>query len=245
MPRPLQRKNMRSNGRAKIPYSRRKAVGKVNLHQDVIKQNHLRGRFNSMIKQLSLKPTREIGTGVDYLHTFFIGKQRKSMKIDLKFAFGLLGDGVIKIRVRERKLINEADWVFAIDRNNQAHIFQTSALRQYVNSAWGSISKTNVINKGSYSELPVNLVSLYSTLGVKPIISPLTTEGLAQAIKKMREIQFKRKKVSPVTEKKGPIKNVKPLEQNHKQPKLVLRKTRIDKRIIIKPNFHKTVNRNR
>jgi len=182
--------------KAKIPFNRKKLNGKPTLPKAVIRQNQLRGKFNSMIKQLSLTPTREIGTGIDYLHNFFMGKKRKTIRIDLKFSFGDLGEHVIKVRARNRKLINESEWIFAIDRESQIHIFPTKSLKQYVHANWENLSRKLVINKGSYQEMLVSLFDLYAKLGVKPIIAGLNTKEIIEALAKMKKQQFKEEKES-------------------------------------------------
>jgi hypothetical protein len=174
------------------------------LPLDVIKGNKIRAKFSAISKKLALAPVREIGSGVDYIHWFYYGPTKKTMKLDIKFSFGLLGENTVAVRVAKdsRRLINNSDWVLAFDRNNQMHIFQTSKLSEYVSKHWGSIDKGKKIDKGTYSVYPVKLPDLFAKVKVQPITVKLAEFTFKDALRKMRETQFGKEGKAPATEAK-------------------------------------------
>jgi hypothetical protein len=123
-----------------------------------------------------------------------------------------------------RKLINESDWILAINRNRQAQFFPKRALANYVTMHWGSISKYRQINKGSYIELPVNLLEFYSKMNVTPINTKLETREILQALKQIQtqETQAEQKPKQTILKtrlrppKKLIVKEItKPDQRNH------------------------------
>ena len=181
---------LRLKRRQKIIPSREKGSRPRGLPKDVIKQNFLRKKFGAIAQQLALAPVREIGTGVDYVHWFYYGKEKKTTKIDLKFSFGLLGNETIKVRIADKKLINNSNWVMAMDQSNSLAFFPTKALHRYVRECWGSLSQRHMIDKGHYKEYPVSLADLYRKMKILPIRAKLNPQSIGEALKQMREIEF-------------------------------------------------------
>lgn len=141
-------------------------------------QNRLRGILEK-IRPRSMKPVREKGTGVDFVFA--------KIKIDQKFSFGSLGENVIKIRVAERKLLNESQWTMCITKKGTAVFFPTRRLTNYVSREMGTIQKSLLIKKSKYSEHSVSLTDFFESEGVKPIECELTSKALIKALKEMNE----------------------------------------------------------
>jgi hypothetical protein len=165
----------------------------VKLSQDVMRQKRARAYIRSMRQKLSLKPVKEIGTGVDFIYNFFLGAERKTLRLDLKFSYGQLGDHAIKVRLNpQRKLLNNADWAMAIGKNNQIEFFPIDPLREYVRRNAGKLGKY-LINKGAYSESAVSLSDFYAQMKLTPVVSSMRIESINEALKKIEEISFPRK----------------------------------------------------
>jgi|GEM_PF-5451035 len=196
----------------KVPYTKKRTTNGVKLSPDVIKQKRARGYFESMKSRLSLKAVREIGTGVDFVHNFFRGKERFTTRFDLKFSYGQLGDHVIKVRLLKRRLLNNADWAMAVGRNKEIEFFPIKALDEYIKRNYGTISK-NIINKGTYSESAVSLTDLYAKMRITPIRATLRLESIAQALEKIAQIQH------PPKKQPKPVGNTKPKRGSMSIPK--------------------------
>jgi len=196
MPRPTRNQNWKNNTSIhsrRFPLSRKKIINGVKLSPDVLKQQRARSFFESMKSKLSLKAVREIGTGVDFAYTFFRGKEKKSLQFDLKFSYGQLGEHVIKIRLSQRRLLNNADWAMAVGKNNEIEFFPIKALNEYITRNYSTVSK-HLINKGTYAESAISLTEFYAKMGITPVKATLKIESIAEAIRKITEIEYPSKK---------------------------------------------------
>lgn len=117
--------------------------------------------------------------GVDFAY--------RGVAFDEKFSFGMLGDGAIKVRVKNRRLINGSDFTLAINRNGIAEFFETKSLANFVKMSWGKISKYWVADKPNYSEHLVSLKDFYST-GIQ-VESSLISRELSTNKNKLKEIK--------------------------------------------------------
>ena len=206
-------KNGYNKRRQKNPQRKNGNGNGVKLPTDVIRQNKLRARMRSISKQLSLRPVREVGTGVDYKVRLSRGKRVKHVQIDIKFSFGLLGDNVIKVRMNQkRRLINDAEWAFAIDRNNMVHVFPMSALEQYVRQHFGRLSAQHKIDRGTHFEYPVKLEDMYAQIGISPHVVPLSPQGIQSALDIIKETVLPKLAPTPL-EKRLPVKSTSKIER--------------------------------
>jgi len=82
-----------------IPKRTKPQNGNARGHRFMHVQNAFRRKFDQMARKMELAPVREIGSGVDYIHWYYKGKEKKTFKLDFKFSFGDLGPNTIKIRV--------------------------------------------------------------------------------------------------------------------------------------------------
>ncbi|MDD3083504.1 MAG: hypothetical protein PHP82_00590 [Candidatus ainarchaeum sp.] len=224
----IQRENGRNSytkRRQKIPFNKRKHRNGLKLPQDVIKQNIFRARMSSIAKKLSLVPVKEIGTGVDYKAFLKKDGRKKVVRIDIKFSFGLLGDGIIAARIDNRRLINKADYAFAIDRNNKINIFSINKLKQYVKQNFGSLPTNQRVDRGTHYVYPIKLNDFYNAMKIKPQIVNLDVNGINSALKNICEIEIQSKEQEHFTE---------PIEKRKKYSiKLDSNKYTSDKRLII------------
>jgi len=190
------KKNMRNGNKSNFVKRRQKIPfhqinnGKVRLHEAVVKQNKLRARMRSIGKKLSLIPVVEVGTGVDYKAHLKRGKKIQKVLIDIKFSFGALGEGVIATRILNRRLINNADYAFAIDRNNKIHVFKLSKLAEYIRQNFGSLPTSKRIDRGTHFVYPIKLSEFYSRMKIEPIVVELNINGVNNALKQIRDIEM-------------------------------------------------------
>ncbi len=175
--------------RAKNPFKKKRGNG-IALPRDVIKQNRLRARFRSIARSLSLIQVKEVGTGVDYIAILRRRNKRKRVRIDIKFSFGLLGEGVIATRIANRRLINKADYAFAIGRNNQIHVFSIKKLEQYVRQNFGSLPTSKRIDRGNHYVYPIKLIDFYNAMKIQPQIINLNINETGSTLKTIRDIEL-------------------------------------------------------
>jgi hypothetical protein len=171
-----------------IPKRKKTATQKRELPKAVRLGNQQRKALAKIQRNMrGLRPIRSVGTGIDYEYVFQLGGQRRKFTIDLKFSYGELGDRTIKIRANRRRLINDAQWAFVIDRKGRIEIFHIRELERFVRQNWGSISKDRAIHKVGYVELPVRLDELYAQRGLEPIRTTLSQNGIGGALKTLKE----------------------------------------------------------
>lgn len=149
-----------------------------------VEQNRLR-EILERIRPRALKPVNEVGTGVDFT---FVG-----IKIDQKFSFGALGNNNIKIRVKNKELLNQSDWTLCINNSGKAILFPTRRLANFVLRENEIIKKNLLIDKGSFSEHSVSLEHFFESEAVKPITCDLTAKSLLKALREMNEKQTGKK----------------------------------------------------
>lgn len=201
---------------AKIPYKRFNRINGVKLDANVISQNRLRARMKTISKALGLKPVKEIGTGVDYKAIIKRGKIKKGITLDLKFSFGAMGEGVIAIRIKNKRLINNANYAFAIGRNNQLHVFKMGKLEQFVKQHFGKLPASQKVDRGNHDVYPLNLSEFYKTMKINPIIVPFNSQGVNTALKTIRNIELPQT-AEPAKPKSLPEKKIIPTNNSQKK----------------------------
>jgi len=145
-----------------------------------------RGKLERIATQLGMKIVREIGMGTDLAWEFAHKGKREKLSFDIKDGWGALGPNTIKVRVdRGRNLINNADWVIAVNKNFTATIFPMDAVRAYLKRCWGTVAKT-AKNKGAYTENAVNFQDLFEQIGVTPITIKLNYPEFRQAAEQIK-----------------------------------------------------------
>ena len=80
--------------------------------------------------------------------------------------------------------------MLAYDGEKTAYFFQTSVIDAYVKRCWGRVSKQHAVNKGSYTEYPINLPDVFWHIGVKPIQFNFSIEGIQNAIEQIKQVEI-------------------------------------------------------
>ncbi|MBT4192665.1 MAG: hypothetical protein HOE11_05130 [Candidatus Diapherotrites archaeon] len=208
MPNPLgnrvtqREKNGYDRRKQKIPFERRgKAPPKPKhprLPAHVLKQKKLRPVVAKICEAAGLTQQSEHKRGTDYTFRFQRQNTRRTVKIDFKYCFGGLGPETIQTRLKNIRgqkrgeLINNAKWMMAFDGKNTVYFFQTSVIDAYLKRCWGRISKQHAVNKGSYTEYPVNLSDVFWQLKVTPIKVDFSVDGVRSAIKQIKDLEIPR-----------------------------------------------------
>lgn len=112
--------------------------------------------------------------GVDYLY--------KGLRIDQKFSFGSLGNHSIKIRTRNRRLLNKSDWTMIINNEEELEFFETHRLADFVKKNWDIVQKRTVEKKETYNAHSIKLDELYYQEKIVPIKSELLEKEIAQTL---------------------------------------------------------------
>jgi hypothetical protein len=136
-------------------YFPRKKSFRKNLHRinpTCIKQNSLRSNLKKILPNKT-KHIEDTIYGIDY--------EYNGITIDQKFSFGDLGNNAIKIRARNRKLINKSNFTLCINEYGEIEFFKTLALAKFVNKNWGIVQKNRVDQKKDYVSYKVNLDDFY------------------------------------------------------------------------------------
>ncbi len=139
-------------------------------------QNVIRAMLTRM-RPKEMKPIEDAHYGVDYLYN--------GTTIDQKFSFGGLGENTIKVRVRNRELMNNSDWTMIINSKWETELFETSKLAQFVKKNWCLVQRRLIEKKYTYSAYAVRLEEFYSIEEVEPIRVPLTQEGIYSALERI------------------------------------------------------------
>ncbi len=143
------------------------------LESTCLMQNQLRLHLESILPR-EMKSIEDPHYGIDYLYN--------EITLDQKFSFGSLGNNTIKVRVDERRLINNSDWTMLINKNRELEFFPTKKLAQFIKKNWGIVQKRLVGKKESYSEYTVKVDELYILEKVKPIISQFNEIAIKEAL---------------------------------------------------------------
>jgi hypothetical protein len=193
--------------RQKIPFQKKPKKNNINLPQAVKKQNFLRREFSRNVLDIkSLRPIRSVSTGIDYQYTFKIGGKVHKVTLDMKFSFGMLGEHTISARIgANRKLINDANWVMAVNKKGNLELFKMSDLAEYINKNWGSINKNKMIHKVGYSIVPINLENFYAASGISPIVFSGDSYSIRSMLNSIKTYY------TPL--KSSPIKNYSPIQK--------------------------------
>lgn len=175
-----------------IPEKKRSGLRSGAAHKDMQLQNSMRREFYNIRMSSALKPVKEIGSGVDFIHWFTRKGKKHELRIDLKFSFGALGENDIKVRVSKdaKRLLNNSDWVLALDRNRDMIVFPTAKLAEYVTKCWGTVSKARREEKWAYASYGINLAHFFAQMGVNPITAKMNPYGLEKALQQMRAQQY-------------------------------------------------------
>jgi hypothetical protein len=143
------------------------------IEQACLKQNTIRQELKKILPE-SIRQIEDTKYGIDYLY--------KGTTIDQKFSFGALGENTIKIRVKNRRLLNNSDWTMIINKNNEIELFETHKLAAFVKKNWGIIQKRLIGKKEEYSEYAVSLPELYALESIAPITAGIKKEELERAL---------------------------------------------------------------
>jgi len=144
-----------------------------NVPEACVLQNEIRKEFSQILPKEML-PIEDTEYGIDYIY--------KGITLDQKFCFGALGDRTIKIRVRNRNLLNKSDWTMIINKDKRIEFFETKKLAIFVKKNWGMVQKRLVQKKEYYSEYAVKLAELYWTEKVTPYETSINEEELFTAM---------------------------------------------------------------
>ncbi len=150
---------------------RKKILTKVN--PTCLQQNKLRRTIKDIIPK-EMKVIEDNHFGVDF--------EYKGLKIDQKFSFGALGENVVKIRVKERRLLNNSNWTMIINKKPEIELFQTTNLSNFVKKNWGIVQKRLVSKKELYSEYAVHLEELYALETITPIRTEINQNSLYETL---------------------------------------------------------------
>lgn len=128
----------------------KKNLSKIN--PNCLKQNELRSKLKKIIPK-EMKSIEDNVFGVDF--------EYNGITIDQKFSFGDLGNNFIKIRVKNRKLLNKSNYTMCINKNEEIEIFQTPQLSNFVKKYWGIVQKNRLDEKKDYINYKINLNDFY------------------------------------------------------------------------------------
>lgn len=146
---------------------------KHNINPVCAEQNILRKELLALLPK-ETTPIEDGRTGVDYIYF--------GTKIDQKFSYGALGDNHIKIRVKNRRLINESNWTMIINKENAVELFETPKLEAFVRKNWGLVQKRLIERKLLHTEYAISLKELYELERVTPIKAEMNSEELLSAL---------------------------------------------------------------
>lgn len=128
----------------------RKNLSRIN--PNCIKQNELRSKLKKIIPK-EMKTIEDNTFGVDF--------EYNGLTIDQKFSFGDLGNNMIKIRIKNRKLINKSDYTMCINKEEEIELFKTIKLSNFVKKYWGIVQKNRIDEKKDYINYKINLEDFY------------------------------------------------------------------------------------
>jgi hypothetical protein len=158
-------------------YSFRKKI-QQKINPTCMEQNKMRSILLEILPK-EMETIEDAHFGVDYIY--------RGIKIDQKFSFGALGKNTIKIRVKNRRLVNNSDWTMIINNNSELEFFQTQKLESFVKKNWSTVQKRLVEKKKYYSEYSIKLDELYQLEEITPVKANLE-KGLL--IEGLNQIEF-------------------------------------------------------
>jgi hypothetical protein len=144
-------------------YSFRKKFGK-HINSTCLKQNNLRIQLKNILPK-SIIEIEDNMYGVDY--------EYGDITIDQKFSFGDLGENSIKIRTKNKRLLNNSDWTLIINKNEEIELFETKKLAEFVKQNWDLVQKRTICKKRSYNSHIIKMNELYFIEKITPITLPL------------------------------------------------------------------------
>jgi hypothetical protein len=147
-----------------------------NIPKACAEQNEIRKKLKQVLP-IKAKPIEDNIYGIDFLYN--------EMSLDQKFSFGALGENPIKIRVKNRRLLNNSDWTMIINKEHEAEFFETSKLASFVKKNWGLVQKRLLEKKEEYSHYAIKLEELYLLEKIEPIKSPIHEQMLEDALEKI------------------------------------------------------------
>ncbi len=157
---------------------RKKIQQKIN--PTCMEQNKMRSVLLEMIPK-EMEIIEDAHFGVDYLY--------RGIKIDQKFSFGALGKNTIKIRVKNRRLVNNSDWTMIINKNWELEFFETGKLEEFVRKNWSTVQKRLVEKKKYYAEYSIKLDELYQLEKIEPLKANLEKEMLINGLSQIEFIE--------------------------------------------------------
>ena len=141
-----------------------------------LEQNTIR-EFLKKILPREMKSINDNHYGVDY--------EYRGLTLDQKFSFGALGENTIKIRIRQRELINNSDWTMIINRNWGVELFETKKLALFVKRNWGLVQRRLIEKKEEYFSYAVRLDELYRIEEVCPITTEINSKGIESVLERL------------------------------------------------------------
>ena len=148
------------------------------LEENCLIQNQMRSHLKRILPR-EIKSIEDPHFGIDYLYN--------EITLDQKFSFGSLGENTIKIRVYERRLINNSDWTMIINKNESIELFPTKKLALFVKKNWGIVQKRLVGKRNNYSEYAIKLDELYELEKITPIVSEVNEFAIKEALGKINK----------------------------------------------------------
>ncbi len=171
-----------------LEHSRAKNCRKISFRKKIpqkvnpvcIEQNKMREAF-MQITPREMESIEDTHYGVDYIY--------RGIKIDQKFSFGGLGKDTIKIRVKNRRLVNNSDWTMIINETWGLEFFETRKLEAFVRKNWALVQKRLVEKKQYYAEYSIKLNELYTLEEISPIRTHLQKEALIDGLTQIEFIE--------------------------------------------------------
>ena len=99
--------------------------------------------------------------GIDY--------EYRNITIDQKFSFGDLGENAIKIKTKNKRLLNKSDWTLIINKNEEIELLETKKLAEFVKKNWDLVQRRTICKKRSYNAHIIKMNELYYTEKITPI----------------------------------------------------------------------------
>ncbi|MFA5763345.1 MAG: hypothetical protein WC915_00865 [archaeon] len=140
-------------------HSFRKRFGR-HIKSNCLKQNNLRVQLKNILPATIVEVEDNI-YGVDY--------EYGDITIDQKFSFGDLGENAIKIRTKNRRLLNNSDWTLIINKNEEIELFETKKLAEFVKKNWDLVQRRTICKKRSYNAHIIKMSELYYIEKITPI----------------------------------------------------------------------------
>lgn len=160
----------------------RKNLGRIN--PNCIRQNSLRSEFKKAIPK-NMKHIEDNIYGIDF--------EYNGITIDQKFSFGDLGNNTIKIRAKNRQLINKSDWTLCINEMGDIELFPTHKLAEFVKKNWGIVAKGRIEQKKDFVTYRINLDDLYRIENVICFKSNINEIEILDTLNEICDINYSQK----------------------------------------------------